>query len=73
MQGKENLMSYAKKMKHNVELLGYYILEINRNNEKYLRDFNQGVNSNGKPRKPKILIGKKEVENFLIHRKKFCI
>ena len=70
-QNKENLMSYSKKMKHHVEVLGYYILDINRNNQQHLKVFNQGKNSNGAARKPKIMIGKKEIGNFLIHRKEF--
>ncbi len=71
IQNKDDLMSYSKKMKHHVEVLGYYILEINRNNQQHLKKFNQGKNSNGAARKPKIMIGKKEIGNFLIHRKEF--
>lgn len=71
VQNKSNLMSYSKKMKHDVKIVGYYILEINRNNQQHLKMFRQGKNSNGKPRNPKIMISNKDISNFLIHKKKF--
>lgn len=70
-QNKKNLMSYSKKMKHDVEITGYSILEINRNNQQYLKEFHQGKNSNGKPRNPKIMIPKQDIGNFLIHHVNF--
>lgn len=70
-QKKKNLMSYSKKMKHDVEITGYSILEINRNNQQYLKEFRQGKNSNGKPRKPKIMIARQDIGNFLIHHVNF--
>lgn len=70
-QNKSNPLSYGNKMKHHVILTGYYILEINANNAKYLDEFKQGKNSNGKPRKPKIMIRARNIGNFLVHNKIF--
>ncbi len=67
--GKDNLYSYKNKMKNSVKLTSYCILEINKFNKDYLDIFKQGHNSNGKPRKPKILIKKNKINNFLIHKK----
>lgn len=67
VQGKLDLLSYSKKMKHSVTLDNFQILEINTYNEKYLTPFNQGLNSNGLPRNPKIKINKKHLKNFLIY------
>lgn len=64
---KTKLLSYSNKMKNTVFLTSYRILEINRYNMKYLDVFNQGHNSNGKPRVPKIQIKDKNINNFLIH------
>lgn len=69
-QGKENKMSYSKKMKAKVILKSYMILEINKSNIRYLTKYHQGKNSNGKERNPKIIINKKELDNFIIHFKK---
>ena len=68
--GKKNLTSYANKMKHSVRLRSYCILRLTRDNVQYLRDFNQGHNSGAAqlPRKKKIKISKREVDNFLIHQ-----
>lgn len=64
-QEKKNLMSYYKRMKGAVILKDYRILEINSLNAKYLGSFQKGfVNSDGKPRKEKIQIGKSDVDNF---------
>lgn len=71
VQGKENLHSYGNRMKYDVELKRYYILDINRFNQMYLKEFHQGKNSDGKPRNTKIMIGKKEIPLFLIHSKEF--
>jgi hypothetical protein len=65
---KTDLMSYGKKMKHDVDLTGYYLLEINHSNEKYLDVFSQGKNSNGKQRNPKFSISLKNIDGFLIHK-----
>ena len=69
--GKSNLLSYANKMKHSVELSSYYVLEINRFNMQYLDVFYQGHNSDGSPRNPKISIKMKNIGNFLIHQMNF--
>lgn len=67
IQHKDNLHSYGEKMKYSVKLNSYFILEINKYNKKYLNVFNQGKNSNGKPREPKIMINEKNLNNFLVH------
>lgn len=69
--GKENLLSYANKMKHSVKLTSYCVLEINRFNKQYLDVFYQGHNSDGSPRNPKISIKIKNIGNFLIHQMNF--
>ena len=67
VQNKDDNLSYSNKMKYEVNLKSYYILEINKNNYKYVDIYNQGVNSDGKPRNPKISISTKNFDNFLIH------
>ena len=67
MQNKENLMSYSNKMKYEIKIKSYYILELNKYNKKYIDVFYQGKNSDGKPRKPKISINIKNINNFLVH------
>lgn len=67
----KDLLSYAEKMKYSVKLTSYYVLEINKYNKQYLKEFKQGVNSNGKPREPKISISSKNIGNFLIHQMDF--
>ena len=64
--GKTNLYSYKDKMKHDATLLKAYILDINANNLEHLSKFSQGVNSNGKPRPPKIMIDHNRLEHFII-------
>lgn len=71
VQYKTDLHSYGNKMKYSVKLKKYYILEINKYNKKYLKIFNQGKNSDGKAREPKIMIPDKYIENFLVHVVKF--
>jgi len=66
VQNKENLMSYAKRMKNRVELKKMYILDINPSNKEYLTMFKQGVNSNGKLRAPKIMIEHDKLDKFVI-------
>lgn len=63
---KEKLMSYSTRMKHSVILKKAYILDINMKNFKHLSMFKQGINSNGKPRAPKIMIDKKNFDYFVI-------
>lgn len=65
VQGKKNPMSYSTRMKGAIKLIDYRILEINSINAKYLSSFQKGfVNSDGKPRKEKVSIGKKDLDNF---------
>ncbi len=66
MQKKSNLMSYASKMKYSVRLKKAYILDINYSNKQYLSKFKQGINSNGKPREPKIMIDSENLKYFVI-------
>lgn len=65
-QHKENLLSYHKRMKNNVTLKRVYILDINYSNREYLTMFKQGLNSNGKPRAPKIMIEQDNLKYFVI-------
>lgn len=68
--GKE-LESYCKKMKHSVTLTRFFILEINKFNQRYLSEFKQGRNTGGGVRAVKIKIDKKYIDNFTIHRRTF--
>lgn len=70
MLGKDNLTSYGNKMKNRVRLEEYSILEITKDNQKYLSEFKQGRNSNGKFRASKISISVRNAQHFIIHRKK---
>ena len=65
-QNKKNLMSYHKRMKNNVTLKKVYFLDINDSNYQYLSVFKQGINSNGKPRAPKIMIEQDNIKYFLM-------
>lgn len=61
-------ISYAKKMKHSVEFLQMKIFELNRINlNETLTAFNQGHQPSGEKRKPKFLINKKNIENFIVY------
>jgi len=66
---KDDLLSYCGRMKHDVSLTQFYILEINKFNKKYISDFRQPRNSNGDLREIKIKIDKKNIDNFVIFRK----
>lgn len=68
---KDDVYSYGDKMKHSIKITDYQILEINQFNCKYLKIFHQGNNSNHKPRAPKIQINKRDIDNFLIHNKRY--
>lgn len=70
-QNKTNLMSYSNKMKYSVTIKSYSVLELNKYNKKYIGIYNQGKNSNGKPREPKINIKEKDIPNFLVHNVDF--
>lgn len=63
-------MGYLNRMKYSVNLKSFYILEVSNINLKYLKAFNQGKNSNGKPRSAKISIKPKDLknDNFAIYR-----
>ena len=65
-QGKANLMSYSARMKNRVRLKRVYILDINYSNREYLTKFKQGLNSNGKPREPKIMIEQDNLQHFIV-------
>lgn len=65
-QNKDDLLSYHKRMKNNVTLKKVYILDINCDNKEYLTMFKQGINSNGKPRAPKIMIEQDNLKYFVI-------
>ena len=65
-KNKDDLRSYSDKMKYSVSLKKAYILDINKNNFSYLSKYKQGLNSNGKPRPPKIMIKEKEYDHFVI-------
>lgn len=65
--GKSNLLSYGSRMKNTIILKNLSILEINSFNKKYVQIFNQGKNSNGNYREPKIKINKGVIDNFLIY------
>ena len=67
-QGKSNLMSYHKRMKNSVSLKRVYILDINNSNKEYLSQFKQGINSNGKPREPKIMIDQDNLKYFIVEQ-----
>lgn len=69
----KKLDSYLSKMKNSVKLDNFTILEINKFNQQYLKDFNQGKNSNNNIRNTKISIKKADIENdnFVIYRQKF--
>lgn len=60
-------ISYKNRMKHSVNFRKMLILELNRiNMHEILRTFNQGHNSNGKERKNKFTINKRNIDNFTI-------
>lgn len=60
-------ISYAAKMKHSVEFQRMKIFELNRINlNETLSAFNQGHQPDGKSRKPKFLINKSNIENFIV-------
>ena len=61
--------SYCGRMKHDGSLLRMHVMELNRDNTRYLSDFNQGRQSSGDCRQVKIKIDKKSIDNFVIFRK----
>lgn len=70
---KDNSMSYAGKMKGSVLYKSMVVMELNRvNYREGLKQFNQGINSNGKPRNPKYKFskGKFNDDNYIIYRER---
>ncbi len=63
---KTDLMSYHQRMKHNVTLKRAYVLDIHSGNCDHLKMFRQGINSNGRPRPPKIMIEREDLQYFMI-------
>jgi hypothetical protein len=55
-------------MKHSVNIISYYILEITQDKFKYISDFNQGKNSNGNDREVKIMIKNKFINDLSIYK-----
>ncbi len=60
--------SYLDRMKYSVRFRHLLILEITPANYKYVRTYNQGKNSDGSERNPKISINKNDIDNFAIFR-----
>ena len=61
--------SYGNKLKHSVNYTKMYIIEVNRiNYSDVLSDFNQGKQPNGAPRKQKVSISKRILDNFIIFK-----
>lgn len=65
-QHKKDEMSYSKRMKNTVILKRWMILDINSDNKEFLTMFKQGINSDGKPRNPKIMIEHDKLSKFVI-------
>jgi hypothetical protein len=66
--GKDD-MSYYQRMKNSVKFQKMSILEINGiNSRTLLKEFNQGHQPDGAPRKVKFIIKKKEMDNFVVFR-----
>jgi len=66
---KKGDMSYAPRMKNSVNFIKMSILEINRVNcRELLKAFNQGHQADGTARKPKFIINKSNMDNFIIFR-----
>lgn len=66
---KKDDMSYSQRMKNSVNFVKMSILEVNRINcRTLLKAFNQGRQPDGKARKPKFVIKKKEMDNFVVFR-----
>lgn len=65
-QHKKDPMSYSTRMKNRVRLKKVYFLDINYSNREYLTKFKQGLNSNGKPREPKIMIEHDKLQYFIV-------
>lgn len=59
----------GKNFKYSVEVVGICLLSINRISFEILKQkpFNQGHNSDGKPRKPKVNVAKKYIDDLTIY------
>lgn len=61
-------LSYAGRFKSAVRFVGMKILEVNEaNSHVVLRDFNQGHQPSGEDRAVKVMIAKRNIDNFLIY------
>lgn len=61
-------LSYARRFKSAVRFSQMMILEVNQANfDAILGDFNQGHQPGGAARAPKVMITKRNIDNFLIH------
>lgn len=61
-------LSYARRFKSAVRFVGMKILEVNAANfHVVLRDFNQGHQPSGDDRAVKVMIDKRNIDNFLIY------
>ena len=63
-----NPLSYARKFKQSVRYVSMKILELNESNYGVvLGDFNQGRQPDGAARALKVMIKKRNIDNFLIY------
>lgn len=61
--------SYLQKMKYSVNFQRMMIIEVNPTNAPHiLKNFHQGHQPDGSKRKPKFLINKRNIDNFVIYR-----
>ncbi len=60
--------SYLSRMKHSVQFVHFLILEITAENYMHVGVYNQGRNSDGSRRMPKIMIRRKDIDNFAIFK-----
>ncbi|OAB49166.1 hypothetical protein [Mycoplasmopsis gallinarum] len=68
LKGKDGKISYASRMKHSVNFKKMRILELNKiNMNNILSEFKQGHQPNGSSRKPKFLINKDNIDNYVIY------
>lgn len=58
--------SYGNKMKQSVEVKEFHILDITSDKISFIKQYDQGKNSNGKERLPKITISKGDIEHLSI-------
>lgn len=62
-------LSYHKRMKHSVKFIRMSIIELNRiNYREALNEFNQGRQPTGEARKPKFMITKNNIDNFIVFK-----